>query len=159
MRVTGVKQEMKSPVPFRPVNVSRPTEVISVGAPVITSSKDDIFVVGGIDIGLGKEKPGMCVSVYDSEMRKWNMLTYLPMYTHHHAAVSVGGKLYLMGGAIYDPRYPDDLGTATNKVYVYNIQEGTWTSVANMTECRVYHGAAVYNDMIYVVGGEDSNKK
>jgi N-acetylneuraminic acid mutarotase len=43
----------------------------------------------------------------------------------------------------------------TNAVWAYNAQTDTWSAMAAMPTARSSTGAAVYNNIVYVIGGTD----
>ncbi len=64
-------------------------------------------------------------------------------------AVSVKGKIYVMGGAIS--------GTSiTNAVYEYDIEKNAWSSKASITAAVMDSAVYAHGDMIYLMGGSSS---
>ena len=64
---------------------------------------------------------------------------------------------------MYRSDSPDQLGTATNAVRVFEqstdaASSGTWFSVSAMLRRRAYLSVAVWRTNIFAVGGEDDAK-
>jgi N-acetylneuraminic acid mutarotase len=71
-----------------------------------------------------------------------------------HAAVVYGGKLWVIGGDI------DGGGTETVVNDVWSTADGTsWVKVSDSAAfpAREGHGVAVFNDAMWIVGGDDAN--
>ena len=62
-----------------------------------------------------------------------------------HAAISMGGKIYVTGGFRN--------GDFKNTVTVFDPQANTWTELASMGSTRGFHASAVIDDKLYVFGG------
>ena len=109
-------------------------------------------------------------SRYDPKENKWGKVA--PMTTRRlGVAVAVlGGYLYAIGGS--DGQSPLNTGIVLNstigKLYSlflnsellctverYDPRQNKWTSMAPMSTRRKHLGCAVFNNMIYAVGGRD----
>ena len=65
----------------------------------------------------------------------------------NYAAGAINGKIYICGGYM--------LGTGnTDSLMEYDPALNTWTTKDNMPQTRVQHAAAVYDNKLYVMGGE-----
>ena len=84
-------------------------------------------------------------SVYDPATDVWTAAAPLPRAEGSPAAVVYGGKLYAIGGRSGTSDYGD--------VFVYDSQTDTWSSGPSIPP-RGTVGAAVFQDAIYVFGGE-----
>ena len=62
------------------------------------------------------------------------------------------------GGAVYNKRQPDKLGTATGGVAVYDRAVNQWSEATPMQHKRAYLGAVAHGSKIYAIGGEDDSK-
>merc|ERR1712194_726487 len=69
----------------------------------------------------------------------------MPEVRYSHAAISMGGKIYVTGG-----HGNDDY---TNTVIVFDPLANTWTELAGMGSTRGYHASAVIGGKLYVFGG------
>ncbi len=76
---------------------------------------------------------------------RWTNLRGLPQTRYYHAAASLGGYLYVVGG-----NYG---GTQTN---VLRFDGATWTNVAGLPQARQQLGCAVLNGALYAVAGYNS---
>ena len=64
----------------------------------------------------------------------------------NYAAGAINGKIYICGGFM--------LGTGnTDSLIEYDISTGTFTTKTAMSGARQQHAAAVYNNKLYVMGG------
>jgi hypothetical protein len=100
------------------------------------------------------------IDLYDPVINTWypNVTatatgSYTP--TAHNMAVSVSGKIYVMGGAL-------NATTVTDSVYEYDIATNTWTSKASIGSpgpAQVRMSSAVYAhaNLIYLLGGTNTN--
>jgi N-acetylneuraminic acid mutarotase len=88
------------------------------------------------------------VQVYDIPNNSWELGPQLPMPNNHGMAVSVNGKVYLIGGQLTadDPSY-------VNTVYEFDPATGAWVSKAPMPTARSSGVAVVHDGKIYVAGG------
>jgi len=121
--------------------------------------KPVMVAVGGIDLhSLDSQNPGRCVYSYRGEEQGWTSLSELHTYTHHHGVATIASKLYVCGGATYDPSNPNALGNATSEVHCLDTLTGTWKRLSPMQECRAYVGVAAHNGYLYAVGGEDAQR-
>jgi N-acetylneuraminic acid mutarotase len=84
-------------------------------------------------------------SVYDPATDAWTEAAPLPRAEGSPAAVVYGGKLYAIGGRSGASDYGD--------VYLYDPQTDTWSSGPSIPP-RGTVGAAVFQNAIYVFGGE-----
>lgn len=115
-----------------------------------------IYIAGGLKPvpygplgnGLGDPNVHELLQIYDPSSDTWSLGAPMPEPRFGYAAVALGGKLYVLGGAFstYSPEY-------TNSVLVYDPATNSWSSVAPMMEPRVLHHAGVIGGKIYVVGG------
>ena len=82
--------------------------------------------VGGLDVhSVDAEKPGRCVYQYNAEENSWSLLTRMPMFRHHHAAVVVAGKLCILGNyTFYTPAFKVVMGSFTKiKLYYQGLEK------------------------------------
>ena len=95
-------------------------------------------------IGGDKSKTSEC---FNSGTNKW---TYLPpMLTRRReaAAVELGGELYVIGGE------HGNTFEQLRSVEKYNPVTETWSEVADLKQGMTDHAVGVYNEKIYVIGG------
>jgi hypothetical protein len=91
---------------------------------------------------------------YDPATNSWEQLEPLPAKLDHIQAVTLGGKIYYIGGLAAWPK-PD-----VRTVYVYDIATDTFSEGAPMPEGRGRGagGIAVYEGKIYYAGGMHNGK-
>ena len=68
----------------------------------------------------------------------------------HHTAAVVDGKIYVVGGIIYDDEGEE---VATGLVEMYDPAADSWQQMAAMPTVRYSHASAVMDSNIYVSGG------
>jgi len=125
-----------------------------------TTSQPVCIIVGGIDLhSLDSDLPGRSVFAYDMELGDWRHMTSLHSYTHHHGVAWMNGKLYVVGGAVYDSCQPDQLGSATSSVQMFDPETNMWSRLADMKESRAYVGVTCHDGYLYAIGGEDDNRR
>ncbi len=86
----------------------------------------------------------------------WTATSPLPEAVSFHCEVATSSYLYVLGGY----HYTDANGLIiTNVVYVAKIKPDgsldTWKSARSLPSPRVYASAAVWNNIIFVIGGYD----
>ncbi len=119
-----------------------------------------VMATGGIELeSANPDIPGRCVFGYNTDSSDWSRITSLPHYTHHHGVASVHGQMYVVGGAVYDPNFPDRLGSATSTTYMYDPKTNIWSQVASMLQARAYMSLTTIAGKLYAVGGEDENRR
>ena len=91
-------------------------------------------------------------------VQEWERITELPTKRKSFATAVVDGKIYLIGGSLFEnvklkpgKRLQGPFGLSM--VEVYDPQTNKWRSVADMPTPRTSARAAVVNSIIYVFGG------
>ena len=80
---------------------------------------------------------------YNTETDAWETLTAFPLKLHASSAVTLQGKIYLMGGITNQ--------VSIDSIYIYNPESGIWSlSLNKLPEPMVYHRTAVIGNYIYV---------
>ena len=119
-----------------------------------------IYVIGGF------AKPSIsnilsisdAVEMYDPQTNQWSAKAALPTSLHHTGAVSVGGKLYVIGGFTRSfLAYWTPVATA----YRYDPETDSWAELAAMPTPRGALAVAQVAGQVYAVGGigEDGNSE
>ena len=136
---------------------------IKRGAAAAAVVGDKIYVIGGATTqpwakenflsqvtpqrGLGT------VEAYDPASNTWKELTPMPTPRNHAAIGAVNGKIYVIGGRVGAAFI--GLASDTSLVEVYDPATDTWgTPGARMPTTRSALAYGVYNNRIYVAGGE-----
>ena len=86
------------------------------------------------------------MEVYDPQADSWQQVASMPRGLSAHAAVAMGGKIYVTGGS-----FPG-MGSVKS-VYVYDPQADAWTQLASMNAVRQCHASAAVDGKLYVFGG------
>ncbi|KAL8148903.1 F-box/kelch-repeat protein SKIP30-like [Apium graveolens] len=108
-------------------------------------------------------EPNNTWQLYDPRRNLWITTPALPSHIGHisyFSAVSVAGKLFVLGGG-HNPETveEDDEGTfATNEVWSYEPVTRKWALCAPMIVPRVSFACGVVNGKIIVAGGFDASR-
>lgn len=134
-----------TPKPYRNSNATSPNENYNA------SDFMDIFVVGGF-ISDGSTQQTKYIERYDIVDNQWLQFSGLPSPTRRHAVVSLGNKLYLIGGS--EPCSKDVPPVPRNSVYRMDMDTKKWTQICDMNVYRHSHCACALNGRIFVIGGK-----
>jgi N-acetylneuraminic acid mutarotase len=131
------------------------------GAAAALGSK--LYVFGGFHLPEGAKSgwyPEKNAWVYDTQTQAWSALPPMPTPRGALAAVAVGSKIYLSGGA----KIPE--GTAlpgglvcggpiemTGALEAFDVETNSWTTLKPMSLPRNHHDLAAVDGKIYVMGG------
>ena len=90
------------------------------------------------------------MQVYDVVKYHWSEGTPLPQGIHHHGAVVIGGKIYVVSGfrEPFAKREPIDL------TWVFDPATNRWDKRASMPAPRGAFVVGAIGNLIYVAGGE-----
>ena len=75
----------------------------------------------------------------------------MPQGLHWHAAVAMGGKIYVTGGR--------SAVSSVNSVCVYDPQANAWTQLASMSTTRLVHASTAVGGKLYVFGGVGAGRR
>jgi len=120
----------------------------------ITALGDKLYVIGG---NRSPDEKGSAVNStrtdeYDPKTNKWRSRAPIPHGTNHVWAVSVGGKIYAIGG------FEEGNRTGSYGVYMYDPQTNKWRDRVSMPDPpRGSVGLAVLDGKIHVIGGRDTD--
>ena len=101
---------------------------------------DKLFIIGGDGYSL--------VDVFDPETEQWSSAQALPTGVTKGTAITVAGKIYLLGG---QNQYGDKL----NQVLEYNPELNSWSQKANMQFARHGLKAVYFDGRIWAIGGRN----
>jgi N-acetylneuraminic acid mutarotase len=131
------------------------------GAAVAIGKK--FYVFGGFrlpDTGKIGWYPEDKAWVYDSEAQSWSELPPMPTPRGAHAAVAVGNKIYVIGGAkipsgmdLPDGLTPGGPIELLGTMEVFDIEKNSWLTLKPMTLPRNHHDIASLDGKLYVIGG------
>ena len=123
-----------------------PTPRIFFGIAVV---ENKIYVIGGDS---GNWTTGETVTnvneVYDPLTDTWETKASMPTKRLGLSANVVDGKIYLIGGRMGEPTYPEVSATE-----VYDPSTDIWTIVEPILTPVSYHASAVVDNKIYIMGG------
>jgi N-acetylneuraminic acid mutarotase len=137
------------------------------GAAVVANGK--IYVIGGATTLPGATDPAirfdgkphdMCVGTvdeYDPATNSWRSRAAMPTARNHFLAAEVHGKIYAIGGRLGSTFITR--ASNTDVVEEYDVAQDLWTTKAAMPTARSGSAGGVYEDRIYVGGGEFQNDK
>jgi len=121
------------------------------------------FVFGGFrlpDTGKIGWYPENRAWAYDSQTQSWSELPPMPTPRGAHAAVAVGNKIYVVGGANIPSgmNLPDGLNPGgpveiLGKTEMFDTERNSWTTLKPMTLPRNHHDVAHLDGKLYVIGG------
>lgn len=136
---------------------------IKRGGASATAVGDKIYVIGGATTQpwakenflspLTPQRGLGTVQAFDPNTNTWKELTPMPTPRNHAAIGAVNGKIYMIGGRVGAAFIA--LASDTSLVEVYDPATDTWgTPGARMPTTRSALAYGVYNNRIYVAGGE-----
>jgi DNA-binding CsgD family transcriptional regulator/N-acetylneuraminic acid mutarotase len=123
----------------------KPTAVANVGAVAIGNR---IYVPGG---SLSDGQMSARLEILDLGSDTWLDGQSLPRGICAYAIAAYEGDLYLFGGW--------DGVSYRAESYLYDSEQGAWTTLAPMPAGRAFAGAGVVGERIYVVGGFDGEQE
>lgn len=86
---------------------------------------------------------------YNPASDQWTEKAKIPQACFWSTAVSVNGKIYVMGGG---QPYP---GKSYN--LIYDPKTDSWSAGADLLTPRMYHSSASVNNKIYLIGGQNGD--
>ena len=121
------------------------------------------YVIGGFRLpGTGKNGwyPEDKAWVFDLDTRQWSALPPMPTARGALAAVAVGNKIYVSGGAgiprgaqVPDGLLPGGTMELFGALEVFDTETNTWAQLAAMPTPRNHHSVAAVGGKIYAIGG------
>ena len=136
-----------------PVDVATPgtwTSLAPMPTPrqevAVAALRGHVWVIGGF--GAAAE-PTAAVESYDPAANEWTAQPALPVAVHHAVAVTVGDRLFVLGGYTggrvrWEP---------SGDMWEWNAARGAWEPRAPMPTPRGALAAAVLNGRIHALGG------
>jgi N-acetylneuraminic acid mutarotase len=132
------------------------------GSPVAVTVGDKIYVIGGATTLPGATavhpaRPHFSVSAveeYDPAANSWRARAPIPTPRNHAVAGVVNGKVYVIGGRV-GGAFVSSGSSNVGIVEEYDPATDAWGAPrARMPSARSAMAAGVYNNKIYVTGGE-----
>lgn len=114
----------------------------------ITEMNGKLYISGGVS---ENDFTGFLENIleYDPLADTWKSFAAFDMEIHHHAFVSVGNVLYVIGG--YSGPYPG--GQMLSQVFAYDAVTGFWEERAALPRAIAAGAAVAYEECIYLFGG------
>lgn len=85
---------------------------------------------------------------YVQSTNTWSEIGTTPIYTQDAQAYNIGNKVYV---------YISTTGDTTTSFYVYDIDLGTWTKLADLLDYRLYGSLVASGNNVFVIGGLNSD--
>ena len=104
------------------------------------------FVVGGLAGPFGKTVAD--VDILDAGGGEWRQGPSLPEARHHPAAASIGGAVFVTGGAKKAMNWAPE-----REMWVLRPGSDTWDPLPPMPEGRMGHAMLAFEGKLYVIGG------
>jgi N-acetylneuraminic acid mutarotase len=121
------------------------------------------YVLGGFrlpETGKPGWYPESRAWVFDLDTQKWSELPPMPTARGALAAIAVGKKIYVSGGAripqgtqVPDGLLPGGPMELVGTLEAFDTDTNTWTTLAAMPTPRNHHSIAEVNGKIYAIGG------
>jgi N-acetylneuraminic acid mutarotase len=109
------------------------------------SYENEIYLIGGSDVTYFTT-----IEKLDENNNQWIELTNQVIGRRYLTAEVVNGVIYIIGGFAQDYSFVET-------VQAYNISNNTITTVASLPTKRVQLNSVVYDNKIYVIGGQLEN--
>jgi hypothetical protein len=107
--------------------------------------RGSLYVIGGT----GSTEDGTLVFRYDPKTGARQRAPSLPVSLDHAMAVTLGDRIYAMGGYVF--------GQPSARVFSLAANDASWTEESLMPQGRAAGGAVVISERIWVVGGVSLN--
>ena len=110
---------------------------------------DTLYAIGGAEdifiVDKWEQNALASMELFNASDSSWSSFGTMPTARSAGAVVSVGTKLYVIGGTDYDENF--------KTIEIYNTQSCIWETEAQMPTALFGHAACVINDSIYIFGG------
>ena len=110
-----------------------------------------IYLVGGVDDEARGDEEAEEVSTvlaFDPALDSWCEVSSMAIKRGSHAIATLAGKLYAMGGKLYEE-------TTLAQAEVYDPKADVWQPLPNMPTARYSLAAAAVAGKVYAIGGQD----
>lgn len=114
-----------------------------LNAPAAAAVDDSIYLIGGF--GTTTNRPVTAVRRYDTRKKHWTDAAPLPAPRGGHAAVTLGGRLHVIGGG-------NSVSTIDDHS-VYDPKANTWTARAKLPRSMGSPAAVVVDGKLWSIGG------
>ncbi|KAH7101676.1 hypothetical protein BKA62DRAFT_618529 [Auriculariales sp. MPI-PUGE-AT-0066] len=133
---------------------------VGLNHPNVAVVNDKIYVLGGLAVDATGSWSAVNNSfVYDPRTNKWTDLPPFPADAIPRGSAAMGvheDTIYLAGGMRQLVLMEGGLQDTVSTVTTFNVRTGKWaTGLPDMPAARDHAGAAVIDNVLYVVGGRD----
>jgi len=129
---------------------------MALGEVVAATVHGDIYVLSGLDNGLGRHFPTGRNWKYDPTDNTWTERKPMPVPAHHIMVATWHDKIYVFGGFTRPVNVV--AWQPTSNAWEYDPATDTWKALAPMPTPRGAGDAAEVDGKIYVIGGVRSTK-
>ena len=105
----------------------------------------------GVMVGWGTVVVLSHFAIENADANEWQVISELPTQRKGFSTTVVDGKIYLIGGTLFENERNGPFGMSLMEVY--DPQTNTWQRVADMPTARSGTKAAVVDGKIYVLAG------
>ncbi|XP_064196382.1 kelch-like protein 38 [Anguilla rostrata] len=133
-RISGAVERYNSMFDLWEPMAPMPTPVLH---PAVAAVDQRIYVFGGED---AMQNPVRMIQVYHITRNLWSRLETRTVKNVCAPAVTMEGKIYIIGGY-------------TRRVIAYDTKANKFVKCKNMKERRMHHAASVIDNKLYVTGG------
>jgi N-acetylneuraminic acid mutarotase len=116
----------------------------------LAAARGDLYVLGGLTAHLAEYTATGRSWRFDMESKRWEKLPPLPTPRGAGAAVTIGTRIYVVGGVAGSEQKAD--------LEAYDLETGRWERLASMSSPRNHLGAATLGGQLYVLGGRGGNE-
>lgn len=113
------------------------------------SVNNSVYLFGGRWSGISGNSDA--VYALDLTSGTWSQKGTMPFTLANMGIAQYDGQIYLFGGQINRDSYG---GNDSNNIYLYNPTANSWTTKRTMNSARTGCRAVVFNDKVYILGGE-----
>lgn len=118
---------------------------VAVNHAAATGHGGQLYVIGGYVSQQGLNQASRAVQRYDPRSGRWTRAPDLPRPVAAHVAGTIGGRLYVAGGARD--------GRALRSLYVFDVEDGRWSTGRGMGTAREHLAGTVSGGAFYVLSG------
>ncbi len=115
----------------------------------LAAARGDLYVLGGLTAHLAETAATGRAWRFDIESNRWSKLPPLPTPRGAAGAVTIGDRIYVVGGVVDEQR--------KTTLEAYDLDTGRWESLAPMQSPRDHLGAATLDGKLYALGGRRGN--
>jgi len=123
---------------------------VAVNHAAATVHRGKLYVIGGYAATQGLNAATQAVQRYDPRRNRWTRAPDLPRPVAAHVAGTIGGRLYVAGGARD--------GRPLRSLYVFDVDDDRWHTGRGMNTAREHLAGAVSGGAFYVLSGRAAGR-